>query len=260
MSSRAISRVWVGVVATLAVVACLVSTVHADYVTVADWQFNDGALLVDSSGNGHTLAVSSGGTVGNTDGKAVFSGAGWLQTAGALDLTRYSSLLVSYGVDVTTPASSYPMIFEQNSPFFNNPGAIFTHWGPGNGTGPMAGMSWYKGGAAINYNVATYTASQTADYVVALDLSKNLSAPTELTKVFMNGTLISTNASASLDDPMSFANGLFNIGARGDGSLNLAGTISYFKIEGQPVPEPGTIMLLTSGLIGMVVYAWRKRR
>ena len=259
MSSSVISRVLFGVVASLGVAACLVSTAQAGFVTVADWQFNDGALLVDSSGNGNTLKVT-GGTVGNTDGKAVFSGAGWLQTAGALDLTRYSSLLVSYGVDITTPASSYPMIFEQNSPFFNNPGAIFTHWGPGNGTGPMAGMSWYKGGAAINYNVATYTASQTAEYVVALDLSKNLSAPTELTKVFMNGTLISTNTSASLDDPMSFAKGLFNIGARGDGSLNLAGTISYFKIEGAPIPEPCTIMLLTSGLVGMVVYAWRKRR
>ena len=55
MTSRVSSRVLVGVVAGLAVMACLASTAQARDTMIADWEFNDGALLADSSGNGHTL-------------------------------------------------------------------------------------------------------------------------------------------------------------------------------------------------------------
>ena len=31
-------------------------------------------------------------------------------------------------------------------------------------------------------------------------------------------------------------------------------------VTGPPVPEPSTLALLTSGLIGLLAYAWRKRK
>jgi hypothetical protein len=59
---------------------------------------------------------------------------------------------------------------------------------------------------------------------------------------------------------MSFANAVLYIGARGDGTMNMSGTMSYLRIEdANAIPEPGTIVLLSTGLIGLLVYAWRKR-
>lgn len=32
------------------------------------------------------------------------------------------------------------------------------------------------------------------------------------------------------------------------------------KLDASPIPEPGTCLLLTSGIVGLLAYAWRKRR
>lgn len=36
--------------------------------------------------------------------------------------------------------------------------------------------------------------------------------------------------------------------------------IGYFDIVPDPIPEPGTMALLVSGLIGLLAYAWRRRK
>ena len=36
--------------------------------------------------------------------------------------------------------------------------------------------------------------------------------------------------------------------------------VDNVTLSSSPVPEPGTITLLSAGLIGLVCYAWRKRR
>ena len=241
--------------ATIVMASCLASMANAELI--ADWQFNDGDLLVDSSGNGNTLVVA-GGTVDNTGGNAVFSGSGWLQTASDLDLTGYRQVTVSFGVNCTTPVANYPVFFEQNTPFYNNPGSIFAHLGPGANVS-TANYSWYNEGI-VNYNVAGFTSVATAEYVMNFDLGRNLSDPTAMVQVYIDGVLSSVNTSVSLDDTVDFATGLFNIGARGDASLNMSGTMSYFTIEGVQVPEPGTALLLATGLIGLLACAWRKRR
>jgi autotransporter-associated beta strand protein len=238
MSIRVLSRMLVDVVASLAVATSLVSTAQA--AVIADWQFNDGALLVDSSGNGHDLVVSAGGTVGNTGGNAVFSKAGWLQTAGNLNLLGYRSITVSYGMNCTASPSEYPFMYEQNTPFFNNPGSIVNYWQPGT-DGAWAGYSWIQNGAIINYNISGYTATanETADWVVAYDLDlNNGTTASPITTVYKNGTQVSTLLSTnSLDNPCVFATGIFNIGGRADGTYQMAGTMSYFRIEGT-APEP----------------------
>ena len=255
MYCKSLNRVLMVSFVALVAAVCLVSTAQAD--VIADWQFNNGGLLVDSSGNGNTLAIV-GGTVGNTGGDAVFSGAGWLQTS--LDLTGYRQLTVSFGVNVTTPVADYPALFEHVTPFYNNPGAVFAHLGPGTdvSTSNYCGIDPTAGTA--NYNVVGFTAVPAADYVMTYDLDviDGLTA-TEVCKVYIDGVLSSTLQSTNaLAVPNDFTTGLFNIGGRGDATLNMSGTMSYFKIEGQ-VPEPGTILLLTTGLVGLLCYAWRKR-
>ena len=43
--------------------------------------------------------------------------------------------------------------------------------------------------------------------------------------------------------------------AAGNGEANWA----YVKLNA-PIPEPGTLTLLVTGLIGLLCYAWRKRK
>jgi len=38
------------------------------------------------------------------------------------------------------------------------------------------------------------------------------------------------------------------------------GTVGYLATAAVPVPEPGTLVLLAAGLLGLVCYAWRRRR
>lgn len=43
-------------------------------------------------------------------------------------------------------------------------------------------------------------------------------------------------------------------------SWDESNTTAIFAISGDAVPEPGVITLLVTGLIGLLAYAWRKRR
>ena len=45
----------------------------------------------------------------------------------------------------------------------------------------------------------------------------------------------------------------------GSNDLHLAG-LDQVRFVGTTVPEPSTMALLVSGLLGMVGYAWRKRK
>lgn len=42
--------------------------------------------------------------------------------------------------------------------------------------------------------------------------------------------------------------------------VNCTGTILYDNLAITPIPEPGTVMLMITGLIGLMAYAWRKRK
>jgi hypothetical protein len=50
--------------------------------------------------------------------------------------------------------------------------------------------------------------------------------------------------------------------AGGNNTLGGLQSVSYSnaRLEFTPVPEPGTLVLMTSALIGLVCYAWRKRK
>ena len=39
-----------------------------------------------------------------------------------------------------------------------------------------------------------------------------------------------------------------------------AGWIDNYVLDDPKVPEPGTLVLLATGLIGLLCYAWRKRK
>ena len=45
-----------------------------------------------------------------------------------------------------------------------------------------------------------------------------------------------------------------------DGTSNPGTTWQLEAVTNQLAPEPGVLMLLATGLIGLLAYAWRKRR
>lgn len=72
------------------------------------------------------------------------------------------------------------------------------------------------------------------------------------------GSLVFSNADLSLTAP----NGTRDLFARIDACKQFAGSLHYDVDEGQaaPIPEPGTLLLLASGLAGLGAGGWRRRR
>jgi hypothetical protein len=50
--------------------------------------------------------------------------------------------------------------------------------------------------------------------------------------------------------------GLNNVG----GTSGIGGYLGSMSLDASPVPEPSTMMLMAGGLLGLLAYAWRKRK
>jgi hypothetical protein len=75
--------------------------------------------------------------------------------------------------------------------------------------------------------------------------------------IYLDGSLISTQAAINAD-AADFNPLLFEIG---DGASSVAGTVAIDYVNvGRMVPEPGSIVLLGMGCIGLLARAWRHRR
>ena len=77
--------------------------------------------------------------------------------------------------------------------------------------------------------------------------------------VSVDGTLLNTYAYSTLTAGISNADvGFIGLASGTKGRLNA--TVDYVYYGGTVIPEPGTLALLATGLIGLLCYAWRKRK
>jgi hypothetical protein len=247
MSSKLFSHILLRVFAILVVEAGLAPTVHAD--TIASWALSGtgATFLADSSGNGHNLSVT--GNVTATGTAASFNG-GCL-TSNSIDLTKYSQITISWD-QLCNSTTGDQIVYEQSANYNNNVGAVLG----------LVGSANIKG-SGVGYDIATYpvVANTWQQFTVTYNL--NAADNSDIVQVFENGKSISTADVAHSDAaPASFINDVFNIGAREGGSIGFSGEISNFTISSglNAVPEPGSIVLLATGLIGLLAYAWRKRK
>jgi hypothetical protein len=81
-------------------------------------------------------------------------------------------------------------------------------------------------------------------------------------KVWRNGTL-ATLDDYGMDTPAAaFVSSPLVLGALSNGTSAFFGNIAGVTIESLPqtIPEPSTLVLFSTGLIGLTAYAWRKRK
>lgn len=250
-----VTFVCVGCMAVVAGAAC------AD--TVAFWNFNNS--LTDSSINGH-------------DGFATDSGIGVQYATAPSTIALHSAAGTS---DVTIPGSSqfqfsgtsgftvearvkldpgwYSTIIDCTGPSggsgwwlrATNAGALQSDVYDGSGEREVSGTTNIKDGGwhhvAAVYNGSTSTLSLYVDY------------QSEGYVDYTNNTALTSAIGTGSD---------FRIGTAHSGANPLFGDIDYIRVSNValtpaqfigPVPEPSAIILLTTALVGLLAYAWRKR-
>ena len=249
MSSR--TRCVAGVFAFLgfAILAGMVSTAQA--TLIADWQFTEGNFLADSAGS-HTLTKV--GTVGDTGGVASFSNAGILTTD--LDLSGYSKIRVSWSWLVKT--DDFGVFFTNNYP--NQAGTIsvsLNEVGAGTTRAAMYGGGYIDDIFTHNHGDTNSTWDNLA---VVYDLTTAVSADSLTVYNNGNGTGYTENYGTV---PSSFIDNWFAIGGASNDGMTFSGAGMIGQLDRltiESIPEPTSMIMLTTGLIGLLAYAWRRRQ
>lgn len=252
LSSRVLS-----VVAGVVVAAGLASTAHA--TVIADWTF-DGtgtAWLDDSSGNGHTLQANGDVSQG-AGGTATFANGGWLATIANLDLSPYRAITVSWSQNVVDNQDVHVTFNQTDASVggFSAAGTIGGAWpGPGARWDSLTGPTGTNVDSTPN---GTMIPGVWEQFSVVFDLDATDVA--NVVRVYKGATEVGITV-ASNPAPASFLNNSrFAVGAGVvTGGLPYTGLMDNFKIEGT-VPEPSTCVLVATGLLGLLCYAWRKRK
>jgi hypothetical protein len=260
MNSRVLSHVLAVVVASVVVAVCLASTAQAD--VIAQWKFEQGANFLADSVGGHDLVQSSGDSnvawaagPGGSGGAAAFNAWSSLATAAALDLSSYRHLRVSWSMNETTDwqAAATRFVFDHNWTQTATGGGMCMTVG-----GNLAGLDW--SGGYVGNSFAYAPTGSWVDFDVELNLDGATQA--ERLKIFKNGVLVGTPVYTQDPPPAFSATALFSLGAyagQAGGTPNkFGGLLTNVTIES--IPEPGTIVLLATGLMGLLAYAWRKRK
>ena len=257
------SRTYVGMAMLGCVMAfgCLAATAQGDYVTVADWEFNsEAALLDDSSGNGNALA--NNGAVGYLNGNAGFVGDGLLSTVAALDLTSYSKVRVSWSQNAIGATANQQVWGLGASPYAPESNGAIVSYIKNMGGENTADVAVNNYSVVGGFNADVYSVTAGIMQTFAAEINLKAANVANIVQVQKDGTVVGSGAAGYQSvAPAAFYNDKFYIGARGlDGERGFIGEIGFLKIEGYAVPEPGTVTLLAIGTLGLLCYAWRKRK
>ena len=259
---RQLGLVLFGLIATLA----LQAPVQAE--VIAYWRFEGegDAFLADSSGNGHTLTNNGGvaqssdvcdgtGTATAADGSASAQFDGTDDSFQAsLDLRDYRHLRISWWQKCANPAlGQYGLVYEHSANFNGAAGAIASFH-----TNVDGSLVQYVGvKSSVNHLVDRFERSEPVWEYVVVEYNLDAATQSDIVRVWHNGTEASVDHLLS-SAPTAFRNDTFFLGARGNSTMWLDGTIDEFKIEN--VPEPGSLSLLCAAGAGVIcTLRWRWR-
>ncbi|MCX7424977.1 MAG: PEP-CTERM sorting domain-containing protein [Planctomycetia bacterium] len=271
-----VNRVGVGILA-LMVVAWLVVPAIADIIIYSDTFNTNNSVLLDG-----TAPEVRSGTLGGS------STANWrANTLTPEPWTRLGGYAqLAWGADTATQASAWLPFTPQNglvytysfdfqklrscgntqnwlaAGFLNSPddpGLPWFNYASGPGVAERRdysnlGWTYLDAGNAGNVDIPPGTLpggnKQPVHFTIVLDTS-NAAWTASFTVTDADGTYTR--------GPVAYATNP-TITALGFGNGGAGGIVNNFQLTGLAVPEPSTLALLASGLLGLLAYAWRKRR
>ena len=202
--------------------------VAAQAGNVAYWQFESGNPGADSSGNGHTLNLTSVTTAADLAadapgaGSAVFDGtSSFAQTAAALDLSSVRTLTVEFFAKSTQTALG--MICEHGPDVLNVPGAFYCDFNEG---GDNLRVTEYSTGFNFEYGAAPVRDGNWHHYAATL----NNDGSTVAFDLYVDGSLL-TSVTRAQGAAAAGINDVFKLGARTGSLFFYNGSLDEVRIS-----------------------------
>ena len=218
---------------------------------IAYWRFDDGAGLVDTSGNGNALAGSG---VAFTNGLARFSGTNTFNTAGMLNLTTYTNLTVEFFLRSTVSTPSM-IILEQTSQFFNNPGAFIVSLNENNVAGQMMGGFCTATGTKLNLDMTAPNAGADGQWHHVAIVYDRTKTGTDRSLLYLDGVAQGVYSTWTDGSATTFRNATLFIGSRNNSSSPYIGDLDDIRITGAAL-QPGQFLKAPSSELPRVIAYW----
>jgi hypothetical protein len=211
-------------------------------------------------------APASAGFIGDSDGNTVTA------TAGSTESTYYASLMTD-GVGMTPNDPVIKTSTMSNATFADNSWASTTS--------PAEADRWllftFANPASVN-EIVIWNGNQNADGIGVPNLWQRglkdvvITYSTGTDGSGLGHTLLSGSLHEASGQPQGYTDDLFLAGGpvgdvkavriaySSNFSNGTDGVYQISEVRFAGVPEPGTLLLTTTGLIGLLAYAWQKRK
>lgn len=245
---------------------------------IALWQFGEKAVgstgsvgdaITDSSGNSHNGAIVNNSVTyvagaPGFDGRAIhFAGNAWAAIPGSASFAFYTTSF-TLEAEIRTTQTTRGVIASDNMGNASPPNAYFMRVESDTLAGSVEGV--VQDGFTSNWLPGNTVVADGNWHHVAMVWKASAPGALQMYLDYSLDKTISVSAFGYAGD----ASAAFNIGAKvATGTEFLTGDLDFVRLSSgalapadmlHGVPEPGTLVLLATGLLGLLAYAWRKRK
>ena len=219
---------------------------------IAYWRFDEGAGLVDASGNGNTL-ISGNGVV-FTNGVARLNGVQTaFNTANNLNLVGWTNLTVEFFMRSTV--TNLALLLEQTTVFYSNSGAFIVDVGDGGVGRVVGGFCTAASGTKLNLDSTPINAAADGQWHhVAVVYDKAMTG-THRSTLYFDGVAQGTFGGYADDTSTPFLSAKLYIGSRANSTYKFSGELDDIRITGKAL-LPGQFLKAPSSELPRVIAYW----